>query len=335
MLTIAIPTYNRADDLSVLLDAIVSQLADVTPGFVEVLISDNASTDNTKDVVQHYKCVFVERHSSISYRCNSVNLGYSPNVDLAVCNSHGEFVLIMGDDDSLEPGTLAYLQRVLDKHANIDVLLLENIPYSNDLTERIGDNSGAISNRDDITVFGDGVDYISYHRGYPPALVSGYLVRKSAWETANAKDFITSISIHMLTVTRILLRHGCVCESHRQSIKYRVGQTRTTWSKDPLYPFRFYLDELSACRLFADETTREIKRILYRIPVRTIAFYLIRQKIMRHPFNRREFWKSYGKAVSDRNVYTVLIACIRYAPRLLVWMIFHRIVEKDIIRNGI
>lgn len=335
MLTIAIPTYNRADDLSVLLDEIVLQLDDVAPGFVEVVISDNASTDNTKDVAQHYKRVFAEKHSSVLYSCNRENLGFSPNVDLAVCNSHGEFVLIMGDDDGLEPGTLAHIRRVLDMHKNIDVLLLENVPYSDDLTERIGDNSGAISSMDDVTIFSDGVDYISFHRGYPPALVSGYLVRKSAWETANANDFTASISIHMLTVTRIMLKHGCVCESHRQSIKYRTGQTRATWSKDPLYPFRFYLDELSACRLFADETTRKIKRILYRVPVRTIAFYLIRQKIMRHPFNRREFWKSYGDAVSDRNVYTVLIACIRYAPRLLVWMIFHRIVQKNIIRNGI
>ena len=163
--------------------------------------------------------------------------------------------------------------------------------------------------------------------------MSGYLVRKSAWESAKAFDFCDSIAVHMRVVTRIMLRHGKVCESNRQSIKYRAGQTRTTWSKDPLYPFRFYLDELAACRLFSREATRNVMSILYRVPTRTIAFYLIRQKITCHPFNSGKFWECYTNNVGATNVYTLLVLIIRYMPRFLVYAIFYVILKKEILKN--
>ena len=45
LLTIAIPTYNRSEDLAGLLEVLEPQLAEFPQ--VEVLVSDNASTDDT------------------------------------------------------------------------------------------------------------------------------------------------------------------------------------------------------------------------------------------------------------------------------------------------
>lgn len=67
ILSICIPTYNRADCLKRCLDAIVTQ-----DGFderVEVVISDNCSTDNTRIICQEYQ----EKYGNIHYFCNEKN----------------------------------------------------------------------------------------------------------------------------------------------------------------------------------------------------------------------------------------------------------------------
>ena len=52
ILTIAIPTYNGSKTVGRLLDSIYGQLNN--SDCVEVLVSDNASTDKTADLVKMY-----------------------------------------------------------------------------------------------------------------------------------------------------------------------------------------------------------------------------------------------------------------------------------------
>ena len=51
LLTICIPTYNRADFLKVMLEALLPQVAKVDTD-VEVWVLDNASEDNTEAIVE-------------------------------------------------------------------------------------------------------------------------------------------------------------------------------------------------------------------------------------------------------------------------------------------
>ncbi|RZK38834.1 MAG: glycosyltransferase, partial [Hymenobacter sp.] len=53
LLSIAIPTYNRADLLSKTLESVYQQISSVADR-VEVIVSNNASTDHTQQVVEAY-----------------------------------------------------------------------------------------------------------------------------------------------------------------------------------------------------------------------------------------------------------------------------------------
>jgi len=53
-LTIAIPTYNGARYIREALDSIISQLDDIDEE-VEIVISDNASTDQTPEIIENYR----------------------------------------------------------------------------------------------------------------------------------------------------------------------------------------------------------------------------------------------------------------------------------------
>ncbi|MBR7037253.1 glycosyltransferase [bacterium] len=54
ILSICIPTYNREVYLKRLVDSIISQKEFVDTDDIEIVISDNASTDSTKDMINKY-----------------------------------------------------------------------------------------------------------------------------------------------------------------------------------------------------------------------------------------------------------------------------------------
>jgi glycosyltransferase involved in cell wall biosynthesis len=105
LLTIAIPTYNRVAKLEQLIMSIVPQL---TP-LVEILVSDNASTDGTAGLMTR----LASDNASIRTFRQSANLGLDRNVESAVVNSFGRYVWICGDDDEFEPFAIEYICNVL------------------------------------------------------------------------------------------------------------------------------------------------------------------------------------------------------------------------------
>lgn len=92
--SILIPTYNRAALLTACLDSVLAQ---DYPN-VEVIISDNHSTDNTPDTVKKY---LTDRW--VRYYRNETNLGVIPNwKKLLYDYATGEYGKLLCDDDYLK-----------------------------------------------------------------------------------------------------------------------------------------------------------------------------------------------------------------------------------------
>lgn len=112
-LSICIPTYNRAPYLKVLLDSILKQIDPNYP--VEICISDNASTDNTKSLISSYK----KKYGHITYFRSKKNMGFDCNCLKSIAIAHGNYCWLMGDDDKVESKCLNYILKLLEKHKNI------------------------------------------------------------------------------------------------------------------------------------------------------------------------------------------------------------------------
>ena len=95
MLSVCIPTYNRDSFLAESLELLISRI-----GYrgIPIYISDNCSTDNTKDVVEQ----FLKRYPYIYYEKNIENLGYQRNFEKALKLSNTKYKWVMGDDDYFE-----------------------------------------------------------------------------------------------------------------------------------------------------------------------------------------------------------------------------------------
>ena len=117
-LSICIPTYNRAAFLGEALDSVIRQATDE----VEIVVSDNASTDNTEALVREYQA----RFPRIRYHKNPENLGADRNFLKVVELGEGEYCWLLGSDDALAEGAIAAMLPLL---GDADV-------YLTDRTER-------------------------------------------------------------------------------------------------------------------------------------------------------------------------------------------------------
>ncbi len=115
-LSICIPTFNRAECLQ---ECLVSLGTSITghESEIEVVISDNASTDDTRDIVQ----VFQETHPKIRYHRNDRNIGAERNFYAVALMASGEYIWIFGDDDKMEPDAIAIALRKIEEQFDIIV----------------------------------------------------------------------------------------------------------------------------------------------------------------------------------------------------------------------
>lgn len=110
LLTFAFITYNRSAYLKRSLPCVLRQLGN--DALAEVLVADNASTDDTRIFVEGLQ----KTYGNLRYHCNEENVGAEANIHRALRASRGEYVLVAGDDDYFADGSLpAVLGRILQQ----------------------------------------------------------------------------------------------------------------------------------------------------------------------------------------------------------------------------
>lgn len=116
-LSICIGTFNRAEFLRQALDSILPQITDEC----EIIVSDNASSDATEQVVTHYML----RSARLRYFRQSENIGLDRNFDSVVERARGEYCWLMSDDDLLKPGAVKRVLEELDRDLSLIVVNME------------------------------------------------------------------------------------------------------------------------------------------------------------------------------------------------------------------
>jgi len=112
LLSIAIPTYNRPEQLACLLDSILCQYV---PGMsLEIFVSDNSDDNRTTDLIERYK-----HYLPIGYTQHQRNIGGCRNFISSVGASKGAYCWIVGDDDLIARGSITLILDVLTSHPDV------------------------------------------------------------------------------------------------------------------------------------------------------------------------------------------------------------------------
>jgi len=122
LLTIAIPTYNRAKCLRELLPVVASQVQHEPR--IELMISDNASTDETPALVQE----FIRRGLRVRYIRNPENIGADANFLQCFEQAQGKYVWLFSDDDLIVPGGVAKILTCCEG-ADYDLISLSSYAF--------------------------------------------------------------------------------------------------------------------------------------------------------------------------------------------------------------
>lgn len=116
-LTIGIPTYNGAFNFNELFSSIKN--LGLNENEYEILVVDNASTDNTLELLEFLK----NEYSNLRYYQNQRNIGRTENWDKIVELAKGEYLILMNVNDRFLKFELRKYLTYLDNHKNISMVL--------------------------------------------------------------------------------------------------------------------------------------------------------------------------------------------------------------------
>ena len=126
LLTVAVPTFDRAPLLAQTLASIADACRETTEP-VEVLVVDNASADNTRDVVAG----FAGAIPALRYECQHANVGGEANFFSCIDRARGRHVWVVGDDDVVERNAVVSILSAL--HGGAGAVVVNYSVYASDL----------------------------------------------------------------------------------------------------------------------------------------------------------------------------------------------------------
>jgi abequosyltransferase len=204
ILTIAIPTYNRAVYLRRCLDTLIPQIKDL--GKIEILVFDNASTDDTEEICKTYTSL-----PYFKYFRSITNIGPDHNISQAYYRASGKYVHVFGDDDVFLPGYIDFILPKLEVN-DYGCVFLDYYEFSKDFINEKPANYDQFSYQYDKNIF----EVIRSRIGF----ISAYIINK---EFINKQELIESIGSNL---NHVELYTKAICNSSRNLYvsKYFIGQ---------------------------------------------------------------------------------------------------------------
>jgi len=131
MISIIIPTYNRAELLSKCINSLIKQ--DYPKNKYEIIVVDDGSSDNTKELAEN----FIKKYKNIQYINHPKNRGVAASRNTGIKKAKGDLFAFL-DNDCI--ASKNFLKNIDFEFNNGNILCLQgkiNLVYSNILTKTI------------------------------------------------------------------------------------------------------------------------------------------------------------------------------------------------------
>ncbi len=315
LLTIAIPTYNRRVCLKQLLDVLAPQLAEEPR--VELVISDNASPDDTPAVVESFR----KEGLLVVYKRNESNIGSDANFLQCYNMARGEYVWIFGDDDIIVPGGLGEVLRQLEIR-KFDLLYIRGTGFEGQYhlpeVRKFSRKVKAFSRPVDFAL--DAYTALTF--------ISGNIIRKATLERQGHPDFAKFIGTNLaqLSWTFSLLSGSpqCACFGDRLiaarvensgghgtcqvfgtnlqamtkeffGLESPVGRAILNRTVQAFFPWAMLLSRRRRNNTHLSEDAETILKDLYRHNPR---YWIFLHPVLRLPIPLATFWVITGKVIN-------------------------------------
>ena len=201
LVTIAIPTFNGAKYLAHTINSVLSQEKLTADDLFEILISDNGSTDETRQIIEYYELKYPNLIRAIF---KSTNTGYDRNVACLFTEAKGDYVWLLGDDDYLAPGALHKFFTTLKNNLNIRYSIFL---FSASFLDIETDVKSWTPRFDVDLIFENGNNFLKATM-WATAPLASLCVRRKDWLDEDLQSYFGTNWIHVGALIKILRHTG-------------------------------------------------------------------------------------------------------------------------------
>lgn len=187
LLSIVVLTHNRLEELLLTLSCLADQLVEGLEEKVEIIISDNASDQETRDAIK----AMAERYWPLSYMINERDEGGFFNLFAAPWRARGRYTWVFGSDDILLEGGVAHVVELLEKEAPSFLTMNKKLANA-DLSQMLWTEANTIPDRR----FDSFIDLFSAVGVNQVAFLSAQVESTEAARTLETERFLRTESRH-------------------------------------------------------------------------------------------------------------------------------------------
>lgn len=252
LLSICIPTWNRSEILLENLRILLAHLQPSIIDLIEIIVSDNASSDQTME-----KCLELISNTpniEIKYSRNKENIGYDRNCQAAAKIALGKYIWFLSDDDSLTDNALLEIVSALTEHPHT---VFGFINYSM-LTPGF-DEYFPLKFEKNLIV---SADELMTRTNLAFSFISSCIFKKSAWDSLNLEKYYGTYWIQLYAAKEIALEGDNLIigqpliKMRREGLQESRRERRSTSHKIDLF-MGFHLSFLDFLATFKDSAYKK------------------------------------------------------------------------------
>jgi len=234
ILSICIPTHNRADFLSKNLEKLAHMIDSKN---MEIVVGNDGSTDNTDSIISQ----FVKMHPNIRlvHKRSKKRVFFDRNVIEIVKAASGKFCWLLGDDDVPKTGSILKIKALIEKYPNLSLIHLNYSRFDNLLQKITAKKMINGINKDRL--FKNYEDYYfkpiknSYFKflGTHTITMSSDVINRGKWLKAigNLKKYIGHNFIHSFAIGTIIQTPNSVYFVCKPQVQY-LSNNHRVWPND-------------------------------------------------------------------------------------------------------
>lgn len=135
-ISIVIPSYNRVNELSELMESILKQ--EIAPDEVIICEDNSPQKNEIRKLASHYKPLFLNKKIKLVYEENESNLGYDKNLRKGIELSSSEWSFVIGNDDLFLPNAIHDVKCFLNKNNGVNFISRTFLRFNTDISKPIG-----------------------------------------------------------------------------------------------------------------------------------------------------------------------------------------------------
>ncbi|WP_298068741.1 glycosyltransferase family 2 protein [uncultured Mailhella sp.] len=273
LVSICIPNYNYAQYLTRCFDSVLSQTYDN----IEVIFSDNNSTDDSFEIAIEYRKKFASKNIYYNFSKNKFNVGSDQNTTICRNKATGKYLMYLSSDDALKPSFIEKCVSIMEKYPNLSMVM---------------------TNRDEI----DKNDHITKQ---PPFFNKSFICKG---EDMAAIFMLAGIAVP----SQILLRKSLIFESFKYNIgSFMIaGDWYANFKMACVGQVGYLKEALVEYRVHAQNETNDSEKSLLGV----FEHYQLLNTFVRIA-NMRKFKKPQARFLEGRAKLSSM--CLRYAHKML------------------